>query len=181
MVAPGDQVRKGCWLGPGAEVPAWSPGAPGIAGRFLPLREYVCFPGEKFHNLCQIFKGLHSPKSGTKHCSERQVRPASMAHTHTCRKVVPLEPGLLPTCCVLLGQSLPVSGGPGGSGEAGSTHSCVPCCHRRVEVRGQEARTSSSPAMTPDRFGEFTTRTQKRLQFQTPPVPSAVTAGHLPR
>lgn len=106
-------------MGPGAKVPAWSPGAPGIAGRFLPLHEYVCFPGEKVHNLCQIFKGLHSPKSGKNHRSERQMRPASMVHTRG--KAVPLEPGLLPTCCVFLGQSLPVSCGPGRCGEAGST------------------------------------------------------------
>lgn len=89
-----------------------------------------------------------------------------MDHTH--RKAVPLEPGLLPTCCILLGQLLPVSGGPGGSGGAVSPHKCGPCCHMRVEVCDQAARISSSPVMTPNRFGEFSTRTQK-----PPPIPGS--------
>lgn len=71
-------------------------------------------------------------------------------------------------CCVLLGQLLPVSGGPGGSGGAGSPHRCGPCCHMRVEVCDQAARISSSPVMTPNRFGEFSTTTQK-----PPPIPGS--------
>lgn len=35
-------------------------GSSELVCRFLCLHEYACFPGEKVHNVCEIFQGLHA-------------------------------------------------------------------------------------------------------------------------
>ena len=49
-------------LGPGAKNLSLESRSSEIACRFLCLRGYACFPGEKVHNVCEIFKGLRAPK-----------------------------------------------------------------------------------------------------------------------
>lgn len=88
---------------------------------------------------------------------------------HTWGKALPLEPGLPPTCCVLVGQFLPVSGGQAGTEKPALHTGTVPAATGVWTVAGQPGQ--ASPAGTPTRFGEFFHRAQNPLPIPGCTVP----------
>lgn len=160
------------WIGSRVEVPAWSPGAPGVAGRFAHLRGSVWFPGETVHRLCQLFKGRHAPKCG-RTFAEREVGltpgRSCLWSQGCCQCAVFSEASHFP----------PPEGQARGWRSQLSTQAQALLPHERGGPWSgdQAARMSSPPATTQGVFH----REQNCLQFWAPPVPSAVTAGYLPR
>lgn len=89
MVDPRDQGRTGWWTGSRAEVPSWSPGAPGVLVGSCFYVGMHGFLGRRFITLVS-FPKASMPPTMARTFAERQVKPASVVRT---REAVPLEPG----------------------------------------------------------------------------------------
>lgn len=128
--------------------------------------------------MCQIFKGLHAPRSVKSHCSEREVMLARTAHTR--REALPPS-----QVCYRLAVFSQASHCPSLAGQAGaekmlSTQALSLLPHESGLQPGSQGELLSGCDSQQVR-DIFPQGHRTCLQFSAPLVPSAVTAGHLPR